>query len=442
MFMQKKDMPTDLFNIGINDPAILQQILDTASITVAAESLSKLQYSFESITTADISNPLIVNSYQTRINEIRGLLNMPDEVNLTEVSTEGVKDVFLTVISKIADFIASVVNFFIRLGSALFSNAKTQSGFAMSAASSAKQKANTIKKNGYSGPTSQQSSSGTKTSTPSSPRSTSTNKPSSSGSSNNTSKTTSVNDVKFTHVTINLPLKALVMFHSSKHKPETSFKYNGQGLEKGIEAITRDIDTFTDGVTTDLEGLIAVTSHIVKHAFDDTALQGMNIRGLYTKKVLDGLYHNNFTFIGCGIVQKPMRNVSEFKDYKYDIVNLVGDYGWANDATFELTVKIDDIPSLVDKMTAQIDSANRKALGVIELLNRSKITKSLENTKQYLSAVSAADDSAQQQRTLRAVNVAGELAGAATLIANSYKGFIQRYTSVLTGTIVELNKAL
>ena len=129
-------------------------------------------------------------------------------------------------------------------------------------------------------------------------------------------------------IKVTIPGQCYLAFHTTRHRPQTGYVYNTEGLEKAIANIGIDMNRFVgkleEDVPTVLSAIEILLSELTinKLSNSEDALIRLNkARGLKS------LYFNKFEAIGFGIIDKPVRNSTRYFQSKLGLTNLVDDYG-------------------------------------------------------------------------------------------------------------------
>ena len=181
-----------------------------------------------------------------------------------------------------------------------------------------------------------------------------------------------------TVVNCSVPGQCYLAFHSSKHKPKPGFVYNTQGLMRAVEAIDADFQVFITRLTTEVDVILESVELMINQLSINTLNRSEDaLKRINTSRLLTGLYHNNFEFIGFGLIQKPVRNPTRFIHNKLGLTNVVDHYGWNQVQEFTVSIETAEFEKLNTLINDKTDAALAQIIVLNERLSNSRALKKL-----------------------------------------------------------------
>lgn len=175
-----------------------------------------------------------------------------------------------------------------------------------------------------------------------------------------------------------LPGNCYLVFHNRKHVPEAGYVYNTQGLIRAIDYVDRDMNTFINALSKDID----VTLEAVKRMVDTLTINenSQNIdalKRLKSARQVSDLYHSHFEVIGFSITERAVRRATPHFPVKHRLTNVVDQYGWNGIESFNLaieTAEFENINKLVqDKTTLMLS----RIIQLTEMVSNSQALKRL-----------------------------------------------------------------
>lgn len=183
-------------------------------------------------------------------------------------------------------------------------------------------------------------------------------------------------------VTVSVPGICYLAFHSSKHKPKAGFVYNTQGLYRAIEAVDADMQVFMTRLTAEVDVVLEAVELLINQlTINDMSRSEDALKRINTSRALNGLYHNNFEFIGFGLAQRPVRNPTRHIQNKMGLSSVVDQYGWKQVESFNVSIETAEFEKLNKLISQKTDDALAQVIVLNERLAKSRALKKLEELR-------------------------------------------------------------
>lgn len=366
-----------------------------SKLAIALEHIQILQRGLLTISREQYTDPVIIANFQHCVDTITE--NLDSAVERVELSTpvtisnEGMVDIVRQVIRQLIDFIKSVGKFLIKVFMDAINVQKFQNSFTKKAAQMAKEKA---KKSGA----------GT--------------------------------------IELELPNTVYIALNSLKHTPKAGYRYNAKSFldrvaenEVTLEALRACIAV---GTTTNLHHTKTILDAIKDNKDIATILKEPIGENAAFRKFM------GHPFIGTALREKPMRYGNAQISTKFELVDVRQDLGYTGGATFPLVLDTDEIGSFCDKLTSTVEEVNKRAVGLLEDIKKSDAYRNVEKAD-ILIRYSVDEDKLTpeaQNRNMRYFNMVFELINQLKILAFQYRNFSQRYSNILSGIVVGIEKGL
>lgn len=185
-----------------------------------------------------------------------------------------------------------------------------------------------------------------------------------------------------TVLTCSVPGSCYLAFHSSKHKPKPGFVYNTQGLLRAIDAVDADVQVFLTRLTAEVDVVLESVELMINQLTVDKMSRSEDaLKRINTSRSLTGLYHNNFEFIGVGLIQKPVRNPTRYIQNKLGLTSVVDHYGWNQVENFTVSIETAEFERINKIVNDKTDDALAKIIVLNERLSNSRALKKLSELR-------------------------------------------------------------
>ena len=254
-------------------------------------------------------------------------------------------------------------------------------------------------------------------------------------------------------IKVTIPGQCYLAFHTTRHRPQTGYVYNTEGLEKAISCVGLDMNRFVSKLEEDVPSVLSAIEVLIselsinKSSNSDDALVRLNrARGLKS------LHHNNFEVIGFGIIDKPVRNSTRYFQSKLGLTNLVDDYGWGSVSGFELTIETNRFEELNTSIEKATDDVLARIILLTETLSKSRAVKrlgelkkeqtSLVNLHQSINPDESSINLMRQKEILARIDLAYELVNQLTDTVMLTSRFYSRYTLILSSLMSNIAQSI
>lgn len=383
------------------------------------QSYLKMQQAIHALTPNDLRDERRVNELNVGLAKVASDLGAPafEELYVVDasISQEGLLSIFGAVIRKVFEWIASIFNWF----TGLFRKSKVatvaQNTHVTATANNVKKKADAVKK----GDTpvakadaekakkekADNKASG-KTTTSTAPKQTDEQirskvresvKSAPTASAGNMTKSTI--EISDNRISFGIPAKAMIIFHSQNHFPETAFVYNADSFRKSFVNIRQNVE-WIRGKLYKESGLMEASFVTFAKGVDDNVDMAPLFKLEHAKnnEMFEAMT-NNWNAIGYDFVNQETKS-SQLRKNHPKLAKMVGSqYGWNTKEGVVVELTYLDLATLADEIANQVKWANNMRNILISMVSDSRLAKGSERLHKELSKSSSENGLTKEQQT-------------------------------------------
>lgn len=356
----------------------------------------EFQTGLENLSPAQFTQPEMVNNIQARMCELGAMVDVPVP-DLTEVipverkdvvSTESAKEIFKSVIKKIIDWLFALIDWFKKLAKSFSVSEKLQKTAAANVAKFTRK------------------------------------------------KTSELDDTaKDAPIIANVPARALVLFHTTRHNPAPGYRYDAPALKSSMVDVANAVKILTTAMLDEIAGASIAVDALADAVIKDKPIDRNALGRINQHRQLYGLQHNNFQVMGLALQTKPTSPNNPIRTEKCVIRNEARNRGWLEAGAFTFEASPRQLVELTDDMEKQIDTLN----GLVGKMHNQMIFKGINrrisDLKHYIDNTKESSElsPAQQQSTMVRLQAMQDIASQLQLNISSIELFTRNYINLMVG---------